>query len=606
MVTTKVKDYTHLAKAKCSAVGAHEGILYKCPTKGSWFFLHNNAMTGDGGKPDGFESLKEQHGFKRSWHIAYVKSENSSYGIELLDHVEAEFLSGEDIKKCIRMHSSYDGMRIRAHRCGYSGDGIAYFCKDNNKWYFLSDNSDFDGDAPNNWSKVRKEYNITFSWFFANGRDENIDFAHIDSIEVLGSVPAKKENPTPSKPTLHKQVKASMHGYKVLMTHHDRSIEGILYHCHQVEGFFVLHNDESQFGGGTPGSWKDVRSKYGVTKSWNIADSSGTLESSSADHIEILSTTPVEPMLEPAPESKSEPKPEVKCITIDYSSLEAGAKVLFAIAAIGELPEMALPTRGILYEHNSEWYILHNERTKDGSRPPGISSEISSVFDGEYQYSWSISNSKSPYQNLTRFEILSRPVKQVFTGGEANIAIGHKHMEDKFAVGKTITSLTKEQFKTKTGSIEFKHYGGEDNLYGAKATVTKSSEDKTMIGVEWFNGRTYTMDKSEFQEFYNDLGTTLYIRGEPIETTDKVYKAPYGMDEDEDEVTVILGIDGTHKKVSTKSYTDKSIDPLSKSEYIPPMTPDVKCKLTPTRDHEITGDQVPRTKKIDTLLILGL
>lgn len=624
MLTNKFADFVDQARAKCPSVGEYEGILYFCKRKSAWFLLHNNPDAG-GGEPDGFSTVKKKYGFNHSWHIGYSEDgELASYKVELLDSRE-EPEPAATIDKYIKMKSSFHGMRIRATRSrSITAEGIAYYCPDDRKWYFLSDNSDFGGDAPHNWPKVQTEYGVKHSWFFSNGSDGNIQLDHMDSFDIIGAVPAKKKDKPEDKSHLFHEVKSSMHGAKVRLTYDGNSIEGILYQCPETELFFVLHNDKHKFDGGTPEKWSTVvKSKYGVSYGWNIASKSGILDAHSADTIEILADAP------------REKEPEQKFVKLDYSSMEEGAEVLFAVG--GSSPEHALPTRGKLVRDRDYWYILHNDMYKNGAGPV---ESLSTFFDGEFSYSWLIENASCPYGNLIRFEILSRPAKKTVI------------VDDKFAVGQVITSLTKEQFTDKLGRTSFQYNGEQDKYYGRKATVRETSSTD-YLEIKWEDGPNYTMSKTEFREYYNDLDT-IYIHGagkihtiesmksdvkyDPI-TFEAIKTIKYADTFAAQKFVETIDSDGYYRKEPLKDYearikrsearkserkeetwsepwskrkdkmmkaTSEDIDPLSKSEYIRPARMSDRCSVKPTSDWQVEGDPVPRSKKIDTLLILGL
>ena len=605
MTTTNAKDFKHLAKARISSEKI-EGILY-LDKDGYWYIFHNGDFH-DGATPAEFERVRGI--YKKSWYLCH-KDSISELEIELVDDkkearkaarkktiVDSDdygyLEDSEEPEKISDVSRFISGANVTFYKKLYgssysSSAGQLYYSGENKMWYFISNNSEFHGDKPGEWSELKKKTGFKYSFAITTrGKDK-------------------------------------------------------------------LHYDES-----------------------------------------YITFSPVVRESEPEP-VKEEPS---NIITIDYSSLEEGAEVLFAVDDYN--PTRRLPTRGKLLYDEKRWYVLHNDDNKKGAVP---TIPIHEKFDGEFSLSWHIGSGKDPYTKLIRLDILSRPKEKIVDVPK-----------DRFAVGCEITCLTPEQFETKLKRKIFAHSGMFERYAGKKAKVYRIGSEKE-IGVTWHDGVQYSMAKNEFQEFYPEyLGRVVTIEDpaptpEPTKKEEPKVRTPlfptgmvltclteeqfkyklgrttfshggefdrlagtkctvtaqhsdnlinvrwndysthsYLMDVNEfkeyypelkgttdasrisvlEEVRTISGWDIKGSSMGTVKVPDHVVTlgsmgiptdridafahcmhfedkfkPDASYKYTPPVHP-TSSKLRVTSDSDIKGDSVPRKKNIDTLLILGL
>lgn len=406
MTTTNAKDFKHLAKARISSEKI-EGILY-LDKDGYWYIFHNGDFH-DGATPAEFERVRGI--YKKSWYLCH-KDSISELEIELVDDkkearkaarkktiVDSDdygyLEDSEEPEKISDVSRFISGANVTFYKKLYgssysSSTGQLYYSGEGKRWYFISNNPDFNGDKPSEWSELKEKGEFKYSFVIT------------------------------------------------------------------TSGKNKLHYEES-----------------------------------------YITFSPVLREPEPEPEPEPEQVKEDKIISIDYSSLEEGAEILFAIKDYKTVRK--LPTRGKLYKNpdSGTWFILHNDDNKSGGLPP---TPLSDIFGGEFSRSWNIGNSLDPYRKLIRFEILSRPKEKI-----ADVP------KDRFAVGCTITCLTPDQFEDKLKMKRFSHSGAFELYAGKKATVERNTSERE-VAVKWFDGIVYNMSKNEFQEFYPEyLGRVVTI-----------------------------------------------------------------------------------------------
>lgn len=397
-------------------------------------------------------------------------------------------------------------------------EGILY--KDSsNSWYIFHNSSAYKGGWPGNFEALKKEYDVTSSWYLGN-EDADTSTSHViyiqepkksivdkisDDSERRASRRAEKraEQKAQDAKTIFGELEDSEAPEKITdasrfvsgayvtfyKERHLKTIQatGQLYYSSSDKIWYFVSNS-SDFDGDKPEEWDQLKKSTACKYSYSIT-SRGKNKMYYADS--YITFSPV--LREPEPEP--EPVKEDKIISIDYSSLEEGAEVLFAVDDYN--PKRKLPTRGKLLYDENRWYILHNDENKAGAVP---TTPIHEKFGGEFSLSWHIGSGKDPYTKLIRFEILSRPKEKI-----ADVP------KDRFAVGCTITCLTPEQFEDKLKRKFFSHSGAFELYAGKKATVDRNTSERE-VGVKWFDGIIYNMSKNEFQEFYPEyLGRVVTI-----------------------------------------------------------------------------------------------
>lgn len=625
MQTKKFKDLTHEFEAKVDDV--IEGMLYK-DSSNSWYIFHNGSSY-KGGWPADFEKLKKEYGVTSSWYLGNENSDTESVHSIVTHKPRKDIEEGKADKDALRA-----SRRAEKRAEQKAKDAKTIFGEPE------------DGEAPEKVTDVSR---------FVSGA--NVTF------------------------------------YKKLYGSTYSSSTGQLYYSGEGKRWYVFSNNPD-FNGDKPSEWSELKEKGEFKYSFLI-----TTSGKNKLHYEesYITFSPVVRKPEPEPEQAEEDK----IISIDYSTLEEGAEVLFAVDDYN--PKRKLPTRGKLLYDEKRWYVLHNDDNKNGAFP---TTPIHEKFGGEFSLSWHIGSSRDPYTRLIRFEILSRPKEKI-----ADVP------KDRFAVGCTITCLTPDQFEDKLKMKRFSHSGAFELYAGKKATVERNTSERE-VAVKWFDGIIYNMSKNEFQEFYPEyLGRVVTIeetaptpeKEEPkvrlplfsngmVLTclTEEQFKSKLGRAKfyhggeferlsgtkcivtsqqsdglvnvkwmDYDTHSYIMNINEFKEYYPELKYTTESskvsipedsgigwkimqstmskfavpdhvvkmdsmsiptdhIDALSYSlhikgdthwedkfkpdasyEYTPPVHPS-SSKLRATSDSDIKGDSVPRKKNIDTLLILGL
>ena len=379
-------------------------------------------------------------------------------------------------------------------------EGMLY--KDSsNSWYIFHNGSSYKGGWPADFEKLKKEYGVTSSWYLGN---ENSDTESVHSI--VTHKPRKDiEEDKADKDALRAKrvtdVSRFVSGAEVIFTKlsslgDSSTSPGQLYYCSDEKTWFFLSNSNLFCGDKPQTNWIQIKERTGMEYSFSITTRGKNELYYKGSYITFLSV-PRASNPEPRPEPiKASEHEIIKNITIDYSSLEEGAEVLFALNEIGA-PSRRLPTRGKLYKESKRWYILHNDNGKRGATPR---TPLTEIFDGEFKLGWQIGEADAPYRKLIRLEILSRPKEKI-----ADVP------KDRFAVGCTITCLTPDQFEDKLKRKKFSHSGAFELYAGKKAIVERNTSERE-VAVKWFDGIIYNMSKNEFQEFYPEyLGRVVTI-----------------------------------------------------------------------------------------------
>ena len=429
--------------------------------------------------------------------------------------------------------SKYFKHLAKARTVSNNLEGILYQGKDKT-WYLFHNTKEVSGGSPSEFEDVKGRYGYINCWYLA-GHESSSDYevelldepSPKSKKEIRDEIRAEKRAEQKAKdvktifggePEICEEsekitdVSKFISGAEVIFSKKSslgeiNSSPGQLYYCSDEKTWFFLSNSNFFCGDKPQVGWIGLKERTGFEYSFSITTRGKSELYYKGSYIKFLSV-PRASEPEPEPEKLKE---HIESINIDYSSLEEGAEVLFAVDEIG-YPSRRLPTRGKLFKESDtcdRWYILHNDNNKTGARP---SKSLSSIFDGEFEYSWQIGTPRTPYTKLIRLDILSRPKEKIVDVPK-----------DRFAVGCEITCLTPEQFETKLKRKIFAHSGIFERYAGKKAKVYRIGSEKE-IGVTWHDGVNYSMAKEEFQEFYPEyLGRVVTIE-DPAPTPEPTKK----------------------------------------------------------------------------------
>ena len=608
MTTTNAKDFKHLAKARISSEKI-EGILY-LDKDGYWYIFHNGDFH-DGATPAEFERVRGI--YKKSWYLCH-KDSISELEIELVDYkkearkaarkktiVDSDdygyLEDSEEPEKISDVSRFISGANVTFYKKLYgssysSSTGQLYYSGEGKRWYFISNNPDFNGDKPSEWSELKEKGEFKYSFVITTSGKNKL---HYEESYITFSPVVREPEPEPVKEDEQVSINYSSleEGSEVLFSIKDYKpvrklpTRGKLYKNPDSGVWFILHNDENKSGGTPPTPLSEI---FGgeFSRSWNIGNSSDPYRK--LIRFEIL----------------SRPKEKIADVPKDRFAIDSMIHCLTPGQFKDKLGRAGFAHSGLFERYAG---------TK--ARVVRVKSEREIVvrWYDNIEYGMDKNEFQEFYPEYHGREIsvdVKIPEKTIAEPG--TYATSKPDFTPRFDVGRILTCLTPEHFKSRLGREKFFFGGDFEKLAGTRCKV-KHIISTSSIMVEWLDVpiHDFTMNVNEFQDYYSDLRETIDLRKSFADsgkfTTDIVLPCSGGMCTLKD-----IKFDKFHVPDHASDHIDAfaysmhvkdKFKPDASYEYTPPVHPS-SSKLRPTSDSDIKGDSVPRKKNIDTLLILGL
>lgn len=234
------------------------GEAYFCERGQKWYVLHDDKFS-NGSSPLDWEFVRESKGVKYSWQISNDTNSRLAYEVRLYKgDADTRPKKGIEIKigSTLLISKHHLHHAILCEGKSRKSNGFLY-CSDNNTWYFLSAEKEFDGGLPSKeLEKIRELFEVNSGWQLTFTGDSTLSISDVFTLEVLDSC----QDINVEKTILNHGCKLTpeMHlRYAKLKAPHTIA-EGIIYYC-PGNNFYVFLSNNSYFtGGGGPVGWGHI------------------------------------------------------------------------------------------------------------------------------------------------------------------------------------------------------------------------------------------------------------------------------------------------------------------------------------------------------------